>query len=88
MPTYFIDYDDNSNWARIGAVKSGGSCRVMVRQEEDRSAPSIPATGFRKENGDFVVTVGTDESSDTFESSYADVMDTLDVYRSRRHTNP
>ena len=88
MPTYYVDYDDNSNWARIGALKPGGSCRVMVRQEEDRSAPSIPATGTRKENGDFIVTVSNNDGSDSIDSfdlSFAEVMDTLDTYRAQRH---
>lgn len=85
MPTYYVDYDDNSNWARIGALKPDGSCRVMVRQEENRTAPSIPATGTRTLNGDFVVSVAEGEAN-TFDVSYASVMEALDLYRTRRNT--
>jgi hypothetical protein len=88
MPTYFVDYDDNSNWARIGALKPDGSCRVMVRQEENPTAPSVPANGTRKENGDFILTVSNAEASETIDLTYSEVMETLDVYRAQRHTNP
>jgi hypothetical protein len=84
MQTYYIDSDDNSNWARIGALKPGDSCRVMVRQEENRSAPSIPATGILRKDGNFVVTVDKGEENNTFDAPYLSVMETLELYRARR----
>jgi hypothetical protein len=84
MPTYFIDYDDNSNWARIGALKLGDTCRVMVRQEENRAAPSISATGTRQHDDEFVVSVSEGDETFKFEDAYTSVMHTLGVFRDRR----
>lgn len=84
MPTYHIDYDDNSNWARIGALRPSGRCRVTVKKEGSPSEPAIVATGTLGEDGVFTVLVEGNGKDDSFENSFESVINTLNVYRDRR----
>ena len=44
MATYYLDLENSRNRAALECAKPGKSVRALVRQEENRSAPSIGAT--------------------------------------------
>lgn len=83
MTTYFIDYDNNTNWARIGCLKPGQRCHVFVRQQEDPSASPILAIGTRTGENEFTVTFDN-ECFEGFEMTYESLMDTLNLARTKR----
>jgi hypothetical protein len=51
MATYYLDLEDSRTRATLESAKPMKAMRVLVRQEEDRSAPSIGATGTLSADG-------------------------------------
>lgn len=80
MATYFIDFEDSRYRAALESVKPPHEkVRVRVRQEENRSAPSIGATGKLSADGEFEVT--PDTGQDAFAVSWTWVQQKLGEYR-------
>lgn len=51
MATHYLDFEDSRNRAALESAKPEKKIRVLVRQEENRSAPSIGATGKLSADG-------------------------------------
>jgi hypothetical protein len=49
--TYFLDFDDSRNRAALRSVRPAKEVRVLVKQEENRSAPKIGAIGKLSADG-------------------------------------
>ena len=49
--TYFLDFDDGRNRAALESAKPGKEVRILVKAEENRSEPSVRATGKLSADG-------------------------------------
>lgn len=65
MPTHYLDFQDNRTRAALVSAKREKPVPVLVRQEENRSAPGIRATGYLSTDGKLLhVFVGGAHSHD------------------------
>ena len=62
MATFYEDYENRRNRAALASAKPDKKMRLLVRQEENRSAPAILATGIRR-SGEFEVMPDTGEDA-------------------------
>ena len=80
MATHYLDFEDRRYRAALESVKPPHEkIRVRVRQEENRSGPSIGATGKLRADGEFEVT--PDTGQDSFSVPWTWVQQKLGEYR-------
>lgn len=70
-PTYFLDLSDRATRANVERAEINVPVPVWVRQDENHDAPAIEASGVRDAGGLFVVTVTTQEGTQSHEWTYA-----------------
>jgi hypothetical protein len=79
MATYYEDFEDSRCRAALESAKLEKEIRLLVRQEENRLAPSIGATGKLNADGEFEVM--PDTAQDSYSVPWAWVQQKLSEHR-------